>query len=158
MIIIFVSAALIMCFAVGIVFANINSSEKSSKKYESVISDADYDFFPNSLPKDAKNTEFHYIPGVWLARSKAYVKFEITKEYLNEYELLHGGDDVTKETSIDAWVQRHIESSEICKRIDADYLNDDNCDLYVKTEGFSIQGYVIKWDTNEIFIFYDGFD
>lgn len=155
---------LILCvFIVLIVWAaTVSVADKlatvtSPAKYEMIIGDSDYEFFPNSLPKDAKSKEFHYFPGFWLARSKGYVKFEATEEYLEEYELIHGAD-VTQVTSTDAWSERHVESSEICKRINERYLNADNCDVYIKAEGFSIQGYAINHNTNEIFIFYDGFD
>ncbi len=146
----------ILCVVISSVknkFASVDPSEK----YEEVVSESDYEFFPDSLPKNAQNDEFYQSPGVWLARSKSYVKFETTEEYLAEYESLHGAD-VQKETSVDAWVERHIEDSKICEQISGDYLNRDNCDLYVKAEGFSIQGYAIDRDANEIFIFYDGFD
>lgn len=129
----------------------------SPGKYEMVINGSDYEFFPDSLPENAKNKEFHYFPGFWLARSKGYVKFEATEEYLDEYELIHGSA-VTNVTSIDVWRERHVESSEICKRISDYYLDKENCDIYVMSEGFSIQGYAINRNTNEIFIFYDGFD
>lgn len=151
-------AFVLLCvWMVTISFLDKIATVKSPEKYDKVVSDSNYEFFPDSLPENALNEELYQFPGFWLAKSKAYVKFETTKEFLDEYELMHGSD-ATKVTSIDAWLQFHGESSAICKRVNDDYLNRDNCDVYIKQEGYSIQGYAVNRDTNEIFIFYDGFD
>ena len=133
------------------------STVHASEKYEIALENSNYEFFPDSIPEDAVNREFYHFPGFWLAKSKAYVKFEATKEYLDEYEQLHESA-VEKVTSTDVWLERHIESDKICKRINDSYINMGNCDVYIKAEGFSIQGYAINRDINEVFIFYDGFD
>ena len=137
--------------------ADKSATETSSEKYEKEINGSNYEFFPDSLPEDAENTDFFYSPGFWLAKSKAYVNFETTEEYLDEYELKYG-QDVEEVTSTDVWRERHIENDKICEYIKDNYLNNDSCNIYVKAEGFSIQGYAIDRDENEIFIFYDGFD
>ena len=129
----------------------------SPAKYEIVTEDYNYEFFPDSLPKDASNLEFNYTPGIWLSKSKSYVKFEATEEYLEEYESTYGSD-AEKVTTVDAWSDYHINSSKICKLISDNYLNKDNCDVYVAKKGFSLQGYAVNRDTNELFFFYDGAD
>ena len=148
---------IILVWAVAICFLDKIATVNSPKKYEAVITDSNYEFFPDSLPDDARNEEFYQFPGFWLSRSKSYVKFETSEEYVEEYELLYDSE-AKKVNSIDEWIQRHIETSMICKCINDNYLNEDNCDIYVKTEGHSIQGYAINRNTNELFIFYDGFD
>ena len=129
----------------------------SPAKYEIVTEDYNYEFFPDSLPKDASNLEFNYTPGIWLSKSKSYVKFVATEEYLDEYESIYGSE-AEKVTTVDAWSDYHIESSKICKLISDNYLNKDNCDVYVAKKGFSLQGYAVNRDTNELFFFYDGAD
>lgn len=138
-------------------FADRIVTVTSPAKYEMVIENSNYEFFPDSLPKNAKNTEFNYSPGIWLSKSKVYAKFEATDEYLDEYESIYGLN-VEKVTSGDAWTDYHINSSKICKIISDNYLNKDNCDVYVAKKGFSLQGYAVNRDTNELFFFYDGTD
>lgn len=138
-------------------FADRIVTVTSPAKYEIVTGDCNYEFFPDSLPKDASNLEFNYTPGIWLAKSKSYAKFNATDEYLEEYESIHGSD-AEKVTSVDAWSDYHINSSKICKLISDNYLNKDNCDVYVAKKGFSLQGYAVNRDTNELFFFYDGAD
>lgn len=138
-------------------FADRIVTVTSPAKYEIVTGDYNYEFFPDSLPEDASNVEFNYTPGIWLAKSKSYVKFEATEEYLDEYESIYGSD-AEKVTTVDAWSDYHINSSKICKLISDNYLNKDNCDVYVAKKGFSLQGYAVNRDTNELFFFYDGAD
>lgn len=148
---------LLIALGFTIVFLDKFEAMNPSKKYEKEFSGSNYEFFPNSLPDSAVNTEIFHFPGFWLARSKAYVKFEITEEYLDEYEWMYA-QDAKEVTSIDVWSERHIENDKICESIKENFLNHDNCNIYVKAEGFSVQGYAINRDENEIFIFYDGFD
>ncbi len=148
---------LILVWVVTVSFTDKMSTVNSPEKYDSVISDSDYEFFPDSLPDNADNKEFYQFPGFWLAGSKAYVRFETTVEYLEEYELQHEST-VNKVTTTDNWIELHAESSKICKLITENYISNENCDVYVNSDGFCIQGYAINRSTNEIFIFYDGID
>ena len=154
---VFFAFFMLIVWAFTISFADKLATEESSGDYESVIADSEYAFFPASLPDDAENEEFKYMPGLWLASSRAYVRFETTEDYLTEYESKYS-EDVTEITSVDAWTDRHIESGVICTYINENYIDKDDCEVYIMTEGHSIQGYAIDRDTNELFIFYDGFD
>lgn len=152
-----IAFSLLLVWLFTVSFLDKTATVNSPDKYVSEIADSGYEFFPDSLPEDAVNREFYRFPGLWLAKSNAYVRFETTKEYLDEYEQQYKSE-ASKVTSVDLWTERHLESSRICNRINDDYLNTDNCDVYAKAEGFSIQGYAINRDNNEIFIFYEGFD
>ena len=122
------------------------------------ITETDGGFFPDSIPKEAKNVEYYYTPGGISDVNSSHINLKMTvgKDYLTHLIEIYEDAEYIKIAQDCSVLNKYnckdyFDDTDLTEKIE-EYLGKENCTVYFIYDWHG--GFVIDYTTNEVKLFF----